>query len=102
MIELCYKEVTPVGRNSKHHETPKALKDFINDHFGEKHGLVFSFLSSSIKCMNADAPNNEEKRREKSQSNIPAHAQRKRIIITYVWGFSLNFYTSKIETKLKG
>ena len=44
MIELCCKEVTPVGRNGKQHDNPKVLKDFINNYVGENMGSYLVFL----------------------------------------------------------
>ena len=43
-IELCCKDVMPVGRNGKHSDNTKVLTDFINNHMGESHGFVVSFL----------------------------------------------------------
>ena len=63
MIELYCKEVTPNGCNGKHHDNTKVLKDFINNHVSENHGLAVIFLRPSIKYMNYDAPKHEEKRR---------------------------------------
>ena len=64
-IDLYFREVMLVGRDAKNHDNPKAMKNFINNHVGEKHGFVVSFLGSSVKCMNANKPNHEVKKREK-------------------------------------
>jgi hypothetical protein len=79
------------------YSSAKELKELIND-YGSKQGFQVSIASSSLKCLLAEEPKKNEKRREHAATIVPEEKRRSRSSPRCGCGFIVRFSPKKPDS----